>query len=178
MRQQFVRITPEKERDPKVPFIMHPIGFAASIVAIEAVMMVMVVMMMVIVVAAITGHHDDLTAIGSVVARIERVVMVVVVMVVVIELGFLHSGLRQLRFVDGSQQLCRVRDRLQQFGEGICLQNFSWVRGRRGLGRVQAAERRDGAQQSSDLLIHIGLQRAPARGKTRSLRKGSATIVS
>jgi hypothetical protein len=25
MRQQFVRITPEKEQDPKVPFVIHPI---------------------------------------------------------------------------------------------------------------------------------------------------------
>jgi hypothetical protein len=28
MLRQFVRITPEKERDPKVPFVTHPIWFA------------------------------------------------------------------------------------------------------------------------------------------------------
>jgi len=142
-------------------------------------MVVMVmVMVMVMIVAAIAGHYDHGPTIGRVISRIERVMMVMVVVMMVVELSLLHRRFRQLGLIDGPQRFRRVRDRLQQFGVGICPKHFRWVLGRRGLGRIQAAKRRDGAQQSSDLLVHIYLQCALPLSETRPLRIGSASMVS
>ena len=88
----------------------------------------------------------------------------VMMMVMVVMIAADHDELRQrevLRpgrrgFIDRLQQLGRIRDRLEQFGERICPQDVArgGTRRRCGLGGVQRPERRHRSQQSSDLLIH------------------------
>jgi hypothetical protein len=95
------------------------------------------------------------------------VVMVVVVMMM--GLCELYCGLRRGRrraFVNYFQRRCCIRDRLQQLGIGIGLQDVRRLggRGRRGLGRAQGANRGHRSKKSSYSLFHgVSLQCAVAR---------------
>jgi hypothetical protein len=120
--------------------------------------MVMVMMMM-----AVSGHDDDPGPITIIIVSAILAVVMMVVVVMMIELGELHISVRRLgrrRFIDSLQQRSRVRDRLQQVGEGIRPQNVARGRTRRwrGLSGIQCPERRHRSQKPSDLLFHFFLQ--------------------
>jgi hypothetical protein len=69
---------------------------------------------------------------------------VVMMMVVVVrrDLEFASPRLRHgPLFVDGEQQGAGIRDRLQQIGVGVSLQNSRGRRSRRGLCRAKSPER-------------------------------------
>jgi hypothetical protein len=88
----------------------------------------MMVVVVVIVGPAISRHDHDFR---FVVSSIEPVVMMMVVMVmmVVIVLCELHMAhILRLQSVDSLQPFGRVRDWLQQFGEGVGLQNVCWIK--------------------------------------------------
>ena len=145
---------------PRGPVLSSSFRPTSIVAAVEAVVMVMVIMMMM----AVSGHDDDPGPITIIiVSAILAVVMMVVVMMMMIELGELHISVRRLgrrRFIDSLQQRSRVRDRLQQVGEGIRPQNVAWGRTRRwrGLSGIQCPECRHRSQKPSDLLFHFFLQ--------------------
>ncbi|MBV9457391.1 MAG: hypothetical protein JO141_07765 [Bradyrhizobium sp.] len=92
---------------------------------------------------------------------------VVMVMMVVMGLGELHSGLCRgnwRAFINHFQRRRRIRDRLQQVGIGIGLQDVRRFacRGRRGLDSAQGADRGHRAKKSSYSLFHgVSLSNAP-----------------
>jgi hypothetical protein len=125
-------------------------------------MMVVMVMMMVVPVAM--RHHDDHRPTPVV------MVMMVVVMVELGELNIVFSGRRLTLFVDRLQHRFGVRDRLQQIGEGIRLQDVCRRRSWCSLGGVQCSERRHRSQKSSDLLVHKVSSKAHSPGTQREPR--------
>ena len=92
-------------------------------------------MMVVMVVMVVSPMRND-DAHGAA----EGVVMMMVV-VVRRDLEFANPRGRGLLFVDGEQQGAGIRDRLQQIGVGVSLQNSRGRRSRRGLCRAKSPER-------------------------------------
>jgi hypothetical protein len=87
--------------------------------------MVMVVVMMV----PMSGHHDD--------PWHEAAIRMMMVMVMVPrQLDISIGGFSPSLLIDRLQKHCRVRDRFEQFREGIRAQRFHRGRGGRGLRRT------------------------------------------
>ena len=127
-------------------------GFVASRLSHR----LMVMMMMVVMVVPVAPDDDG---------------PVVMVMMVVMGLGELHSGFCRgnwRAFINHFQRRRCIRDRLQQVGIGIGLQDVRrfGCRGRRGLGSAQGADRGHRAKKSSYSLFHgVSLQCAIAPGR-------------
>jgi hypothetical protein len=133
-RHQNERASHTKKQDREVLFFVIECDATTSIAAASvAMMMVVMVMMMpahvVVVMVVVMTHHDQLRQ--------------------------FDVGLRGGRgLVDDLQQRRRIRDRLEQAGEGVRTHDVGRDRHRRGLSGAQGPERRHRPQKSSDLLIH------------------------
>jgi hypothetical protein len=139
-----------KKQDPQGSCFRIKRWRAIASVAVVAVMMVV---MMVVMMPETRRHHHDAWPIG------------VMMMVMVVMMGADHDELRQRDvrwpgrrgFIDRFQQSRRIRDRLEQVGEGIRPQDVArgGTRGRCSLNGIHCPERRHRSQKSSDLLIHM-----------------------
>jgi hypothetical protein len=79
--------------------------------------MVVMVMMVMVVVTAVR-HHDDRS-----VTAIAVVVMVVMMMMILHELDIFIRRRDRCRFIDSLQEFSRVRNRLEELGEGVSPQD-------------------------------------------------------
>jgi uncharacterized paraquat-inducible protein A len=129
---------------------------------------VVVMMVVVMVVTVAMRHHDNHRAAPM------AVMMVVVMMMELRELNVVRRQ-RRFAFIDRLQLRLGVRDRLQQIGERIRLQNVDRRRCRRCLSSIQGPERRHRSQKSSNLLVHMSPPKGlKPRNATRTPRDGSA----
>ena len=140
--------------------------------------MVMVVMMMMMVSARYDHDARGVPPIGMM-----MVMMVVVTTDADHDLGKLDVRVRRLRrsgFVDGLQQLGRVRDGFEQVSERIRPHYVRRGRSRRrgGLSGVHCPERRYRSQKSSYLLIHkVSSNGGLPVAATRPARDGSRIVA-
>jgi hypothetical protein len=115
-----IRPQSTKKQDPKGPVFVVSVLAPSIVAAIEAVMVMMVVVVMM---PESPWYHDDTWPVAvSVAVAVMMVVVVMMMMVVVIKLCQLHIFIRwgrRGRFINRLQQQTGIRNRFEQFSEGI-----------------------------------------------------------